>query len=407
VIEIEQRYDKQAELALLSACLYSKPARMKARKIVVGSDFYQPAHEAIWNAISRLDHHDRLVDISTIRALLVSDKLALQALGEVVIAGGVAAGAADYASIIRAWSTRRRIEETARAALQEAQNLDANPVGLAASIANRFVGIRDMGVDEEPAAVTVTELLSQVDDEPEWLIPGLLERRDRFMLTGEEGLGKSHLLRQFAIHAAAGLNPFDSLQHFEPVRSLIVDCENTWSQVRRKIRPAVDWVRKTAAPDPSERVMVECSTRLDVTRDKDLSKIHQLLDATEPDLVVIGPLYRLTTKAIQTDDEAAPVLAALDTIRDRGCALLMEAHAGHAIGKGGVRDLRPRGSSALLGWPEFGYGMRSIGAEGFADLVQWRGPREDRDWPSRLRKADGFRWQPHGEMYGLNGGAIA
>jgi replicative DNA helicase len=398
----EQRHDRDAELALLSACLWSKNARTVARKIVVGADFYEVTHEAIWNAISRLDHHDRLVDTNTIAAELVTNKAAARALADVVVAGGVPDGAADYADIIRAWSVRRRLEETARVVLHEAGNLDANPVGMAASAVNRFIGIRDMGVDEDVSAISVTELLVMADDEPDWLIPGLLERRDRLMLTGEEGLGKSHLLRQFAIHAAAGLNPFDSLEKFEPLRALIVDCENTWSQVRRKIRPAVDWVKTTAAPDPSDRVMVECSSRIDVTRDKDLSRIHQMLDSTDPDLVVIGPLYRLTSKAIQTDDEAAPVLAALDTIRDRGCALLMEAHAGHAIGKGGQRDLRPRGSSALLGWPEFGYGMRSIGAEGYADLVQWRGPREERAWPTRLRKADGFRWKPHDDLYGWN-----
>src|SRR5690606_38137665 len=117
----------------------------------------------------------------------------------------------------------------------------------------------------------------------------------------------------------------------------------------------------------------------------------------QPDLEVVGPLYRLTPRALQTDDEATPVLAALDTIRERGCAVLTEAHAGHAIGKGGFRDMRPRGSSALMGWPEFGYGLRSIGAEGYCDLVPWRGNREERDWPSRMVRADGFRWKPYGE----------
>lgn len=43
-----------------------------------------------------------------------------------------------------------------------------------------------------------------------------------------------------------------------------------------------------------------------------------------------------------------------------------------------------------------------------ADLVPWRGAREERDWPSRSRKADGFRWIPHYDMYGWNeGGATA
>jgi replicative DNA helicase len=251
----------------------------------------------------------------------------------------------------------------------------------------------------------MAELLAETDDEPDWIIPGLLERRDRFMLTGEEGLGKSHFLRQFAVHGAAGLNPLDHNIQIEPLRTCIIDCENTWSQVRRKLRPVRDFAARYGAVDPIHNVMVDCTSRMDITRDKDLSRIHQLLDVQQPDLVVIGPLYRLVPRAIQSDDDAAPILAALDTIRDRGCALLMEAHAGHAIGKGGTRDLRPRGSSALLGWPEFGFGMRGIGAEGYADLVPWRGQREERDWPLRLKRSDGFRWIPHEDLYGYNGTA--
>ena len=58
----------------------------------------------------------------------------------------------------------------------------------------------------------------------------------------------------------------------------------------------------------------------------------------------------------------------------------------------GVRDVRPRGSSALLGWPEFGFGIRkdvSVDANANAfEFVAWRGAREQRDWPERLIRGD-------------------
>ncbi len=119
--------------------------------------------------------------------------------------------------------------------------------------------------------------------------------------------------------------------------------------------------------------------------------LHREVDVAKPDVIVVGPLYRLTNRAIQTDDEAAPVLSALDTLRDRGCSLIIEAHAGHSResgegGRPGERDLRPRGSSALLGWPEFGYGMRSTN-DGKVRLVPWRGDRDERGWPQFLRRA--------------------
>ena len=398
-----QLHSHEAELAVLAACVESKVARQEARKHITGADFYEPWNESIWDAISRLDRHDKGVDAVTLNQILTGR--AREAMVDVITSVALPDHVAEYATIVRSWATKRRLSEAAARVSQRALNPDIAAAGLASTVVTEFTAIRDSGIGaEDVTAITVSELLEQEDDAPDWLIPDLLERRDRLMLTGEEGLGKSHLLRQFAIMAAAGVHPLSPTITFEPLRALIIDCENTWGQVRRKVRPIVEHMQRIGR-DPSESVMVDCTSRIDITRDKDLSRIHQLLDAQQPDVVVIGPLYRLVPRALQTDDDTAPVLAALDTIRDRGCALLMEAHAGHAIGKGGVRDLRPRGSSSLLGWPEFGFGMRSIGTEGYADFVQWRGPREQREWPARLMKADGFRWKPTDNLYAWNGGA--
>lgn len=392
----DRRSDPAAELAVLAGCIQSKTARDEARKTLTGRDFDQPAHEAIWDAMSALDRAGKDVDFTTVHAVLATGSPASMVVLDLVGHHALPDNVPTYAAIVRSWATRRRIEHAARGAMQAAMSDTENPTMLAAKYAAQFTAIRDMGNTEDDfTAVTLEELLAEVDDEPEWLIPGLLEKRDRLLLTGEEGLGKSHLLRQFAVHAAAGAHPFDSMLRFKPIRAAIIDCENTRSQVRRKLRGTTEWCIRQVG-DPTQNLMIDNLPRIDITRDRDLSKIHQILDVWAPDLVVIGPLYRLYPKALQTDDDAAPVLAALDTIRDRGIAVLIEAHAGHAMGKGGERDLRPRGSSALMGWPEFGFGLRKV-ATGYADFVQWRGPREERAWPGRLRKADGFRWMPHGD----------
>lgn len=397
---IDQRADHGVEQALLSACLMSKTARDEARRHIYGHDFDDPRHETIWDAMATLDRHERKVDAITVLTALAGDR-ATAIMPDIASGFGLADSVAEYAAIVRGWAVRRQIDAAATKVRADAFN-PSTPAGtFAAQAAASFIEIRDGGtVSSDLTAITARELLAQQDDEPDWLIPNLLEKRDRLMLTGEEGLGKSHLLRQMAIHVAAGLDPFHDAGRYQPGVALIIDCENTWSQVRRKMRPSLEFV-SSRADDPSDRIWVDCTNRMDITRDKDLARIHQLLDAHNPDVVVIGPLYRLVPRALQNDDDTAPVLAALDTIRDRGAALLMEAHAGHAIGRGGVRDLRPRGSSSLLGWPEFGYGMRAV-AEGIADLVPWRGNREERPWPQRVRRADGYRWMPHGETFGWN-----
>jgi hypothetical protein len=389
----ETRSDRTAEIALLYACLVSKTARQEARKHIVASDFDHPSHEVIWNAMSRLDQHGKEIDAVTVLAALGSDR-AREVVPDIVAATAIPDAVAEYAAIVRGWAVRRRIDSAAMLARHDAFNPDTNVGTLAAKVASEFIAIRDGGAaaSDDITALTARELLEQQDDEPDWLIPGLLERRDRLILTGEEGLGKSHMLRQIAVHIAAGLDPFHDKGRIPEGRALIVDCENTWAQVRRKLRPAVEYTASRGS-DPSDRLVVDCTNRMDITRDRDLARVHQLLDAYQPDVVVIGPLYRLVPRALQTDDDTAPVLAALDTIRDRGAALLMEAHAGHALKGGSVRDMRPRGSSSLMGWPEFGFGMRAV-SEGIADFIPWRGQREERDWPQRVRRSHGFRWMP-------------
>jgi replicative DNA helicase len=59
---METTYDRAAETAVLAACLISPTARAEAKRHITGTDFQQPAHEAIWDAMTRLDRHKRLVD---------------------------------------------------------------------------------------------------------------------------------------------------------------------------------------------------------------------------------------------------------------------------------------------------------------------------------------------------------
>jgi hypothetical protein len=389
----EQLYDRVAEQSVLGVCMMSRPARDEARRHLSGKDFYEPRHEVLWDVMARLDKHGKAVDPMTVLAVVNHDRDIVELLPNMVTTMGIPENVGEYASIVRSWAMRRRLAEEGRRVVQHAMNPDANVQGFAAQVATRFASLRDSGITEDAQSITLEELLLEPDDEPDWLIPGLLERRDRMILTGEEGLGKSYLLRQIAVMAAAGLDPFDPGKRIKPLSVTIFDCENSTRQVKRKVRPVVEFAKHWGTGNPGQ-VNLLCSPRVDITRDKDLARIHFELDATQPDILVIGPLYRLTQGALQTDDDAAPVLAALDTIRDRDISLLIEAHAGHAIGAGGTRNLRPRGSSALLGWPEFGYGMKTV-ASGFADLVPWRGDRDERHWPARVKQDRArIRWEP-------------
>lgn len=394
----EQRYDRDAERAVLACMLASRLVRDQMRCLLAGRDFHEPAHEAVWDAFARLDREGGVVDHLTLRAVLPATPVLVALLPELVTLPVSTAGAASYAETVREWSMRRKLEVEATRTLQAVRDPRVPATGLASTVASRFAALRDSGAaPEDVDARTLDEILSEQDSEPDWLIPGLLERRDRLILTGGEGLGKSYLLRQFGVCAAAGIDPMDVRgATYDPVKVMIFDFENTENQIRRAVHGIVRYAQHYGDQGVTKRTMVRCAPRIDLTADRELARLHQELDAQQPDLVIIGPLYRLSPVAIQTDDEAAPLLAALDTIRDRGTALLVEAHSGHSGGRGG-RDMRPRGSSALLGWPEFGYGMRPAGQDQtLCSFVSWRGDRSERVWPSALQRADdGVRWIPY------------
>lgn len=245
------------------------------------------------------------------------------------------------------------------------------------------------------------EFLNTSDPGYDWIVPGLLERGDRLILTGFEGLGKSMLVRQLAVCIAAGIHPFRHATRFDPKRVLIVDCENSERQNRRKFAPIAEAATYLGrrVPDGQLRI-IHRPEGIDLTRDEDAAWLHERVTAHKPDVLFIGPFYRLHNANMNDEGPARRVVTVLDSVRAlSGCALVTEAHAGHGEhGKG--RSTRPAGSSLLLRWPEFGFGLAPATDETPCKGVEvrsWRGSRDaDRDWPQ------GLVWGGKGEMPWVN-----
>jgi replicative DNA helicase len=181
------------------------------------------------------------------------------------------------------------------------------------------------------------------------------------------------------------------------LRVLLVDCENSDRQIRRKLRPLVATTEKIGTPIDRQRFFVLPRVNgLDLGRDEDRSWLIERVRAHKPDLVCIGPLYRLHNANLNDEVASRAISTALDAVRAEGdCALLIEAHSGHGQSDE-ERSVRPIGSSLWRRWPEFGYGLRSIKGvthKGTPVHFQpWRGPRDERDWPTRLHHGSPWPW---------------
>lgn len=238
-------------------------------------------------------------------------------------------------------------------------------------------------------APDIYDLLAEDLPDYDWLIPGLLERGERLMLTGWEGLGKSMYMRMLAVCAAAGINPVTFLP-FTPLRVLVIDCENSKRQNRRAYAPIVDQANKQGRLPHGNLRVIGRIEGLNLAAETDSAWLLERVTAHRPDIVVIGPLYKLHTDSPNDETTARKIVGALDHAREQtDCALLIEAHAGHGEW-GKNRSVRPTGSSLYLRWPEFGYGIRPVENQAnesrpnCVEFIAWRGPRDERKWPTLL-----------------------
>lgn len=300
--------------------------------------------------------------------------------------------APEYAKAVRRDSVKRSLKHLAADLVHKASDPSIEPLDVAANAANFIESLRNSSTTGELVTKRLGEIL-EGDDAYDWLIPNLLERQDRLIVTGPEGFGKTTFIRQIAILAAAGINPM-TFDRIAPVRVLVVDAENTERQWRRAVRNMTEMAARLGSADPRETMHIAAGHRIDVTKGSHLSEIHRLIDTHKPDMVMIGPLYKLVPKAITNDDDAAPLIVALDSLRERGVCLIMEAHAGKASNQEGERDLRPRGSAALLGWPEFGFGLKPTADKEVVAISRWRGDRDERSWPKKMRRGGRWPWIP-------------
>lgn len=302
---------------------------------------------------------------------------------------------------IRRCAVRRELLAIATRLHQQASNDTCEPLAVATEVQARLADVSEAELVTGNVTVpTLADFLGEEDTPEDWVIPGLLAREDRLILTGAEGLGKMMLLRQIAVTAAAGIHPF-TRQPMPPQTVLLVDLENPAQIMRQTIRRMVDQAKiKSARHDVADRVFVERRPEgLNLADPASVAWLMKRVTLCNPDILIIGPLYKLMNDNPNDESTARACTVALDLIRTHGrCALLLEAHAGHGNNAMTDRPVRPTGSSLWLRWPEFGMGLRWAKTDDAVEhrrveLIPWRGARGERDWPQQLIGDPAFAFQ--------------
>lgn len=388
-------YDETAEKAILGAALTD--ARITATTKLSALDFAYATHGALWQAITKTHASGLIPDPSTITPHLEGvNPASVPSLMVEVVGLGIPANADAYAATIRDRAERRRIAGALEGVRQKLDQPDL----AAADVLSYAEGALLTHTSMDDAAETLYTLDEFLDRDlpPEtWVIPELLAVGDRLVLTGIEGYGKSVLMRQIGVAVASGLNPF-TLQRIPPKRVLVVDCENPERIMMAKLGALRQVIRRRGCQTPGLHLK-RYPQGLNLAEPRERLDLHHLLTLTRPDLLLIGPAYKLYVGGsnAREEDLARLVTSQLDALREEfGFALVLEHHSPHGNSEG--RSVRPIGSSLWLRWPEFGLGLRPHEGtriiERDADLVPWRGSRDERPWPTRLiaGQADELPW---------------
>lgn len=264
----------------------------------------------------------------------------------------------------------------------------------------------DLSSDEEEL-LTVEAMLAQPDTPEDWLIPGLLERGERVVITGGEGGGKSVLLKQMAACLAAGLNPWNGTRVSDGARVLYIDAELSVRQNRENYRWITGMVgRRMVSPGWRSRIF-HCvrNDGLDLPG-QDREWFHHVASKASPDVIIVGPTYKCMLGNEKDDVDVMKLLRVLDEVRVKhDAAMIVETHSPHGTDDA-TRPVRPIGSSVWLRWPEIGFGFRrwtddsveQMPTPDHLEVVSWRGQRNHRDWPDLIRwgsrTANQFPWIP-------------
>jgi len=286
----------------------------------------------------------------------------------------------------------RRYGLTLATEFQKGMNdTDTDIADVASDISERMIRFGELGNWQTPTGLTSSDAILEMETPAdEWLIGGLLRVLDRMLLVGGEGSGKSTLLKQVAMLAASGHNPLNTGHVLKrPVRSLIVDVENRPATVRNQLSMIRRGMERAGIADHPDVPVWSKPEGLNLRNPIDRHQFEGVLQASRPDLIVMGPAYKLyeMTPADKNSHEqpVREVQRAIEKLQARyKFAIAIEHHA--PLGDRKNREMRPADTAVWMRWPEFGLGLYQP-EPGEWELKPFRQPRDPVWWPKNLTRS--------------------
>jgi hypothetical protein len=407
VTTIDETLEPQAidaEISVLGSMLLAPNAITEARRHLTGTEFYRDQHKTIYRAICNLIDAGKPADAVTVAA-------ELGAAGQMALIGGhaylhtlitetpTAVNVGYYAEQVKATWRRRELIKTAGRLIQSAQSPsdDESVLDMAARTALELDLMLDAKSADEPISGVHTweGFLAQAPIERSWIVPGLIERMDVFMILAPPGAGKSWLSRQLCQTIAAGVHPFRPSVRIPPQRTLLIDFENPPGMVADQSRTPLSQVQHFGDQIGDLGHVWMRPEGLDLRKHADAQLLERVVAETRPAFIALGSLYKAFQRGRDDWDTAAEeTRAVFDRLRARyHVAFWLEHHMPKA--NAGGSNSNPFGSSVWERWPGFGRVLRRVEKTQIFELAPtFRGDRDQREIPAGLIRGGRLPWSP-------------
>lgn len=405
--EPEPPQDLDAERAVLGACMEWPGNYRQVANILTADDWYLDQHRIIWSAIEAAFVEGLVADPVILADRIGSglDRFGGRGYLATLYEKAPAASAlvcVEHANLVAAAAVRRRMVVVGKRIQQIAYSADSNMFELQERARKEVEEAGSTQQSVDVLTVPLSTFMHAEMSERKMIVPGLLGVGDRLVITGQGGLGKSTALLQLAVCAATGIPPLDwrGGEVHEPRKVMIMDHENPDHRVKTRLWPllkmARDYTGMSEQDMDSQLTLGGHGNAIDLLAARDVLSLLRTIEHDKPDLLYIGPVYKMHKGDPDKEMVIKQVTDALDHIRAMGVVIITEAHHTKSAKMGG--SLEPSGANLWTWWPEFGLGLRldpdSDAIMRRCSLERWRYDREDSEWPEFITGGSGsWPWE--------------